>query len=196
MTVPVISDGAPFEGVLAVMDESTPEAGAGVYFVLTAVVIPEPAVVAAIVRDVVGDRSRPFHFSKEGPAAIERMVDVLAQQELRAASLWSSVPRRGQVTARQRLLKEQVSRLADGGIDHVSIEAGDNTSNLRDRSAILDAFRDEGGVPFRYDWRSKAEPLLWVADAVSGIVAAHLLGRSAEHFDRLSDSGLLEVHYR
>lgn len=124
------------------------------------------------------------------------MVDLIEGAGLRATCLWSSAGRRGQVAARKRLLHEHVRRCATGGVHHVSIEGGDNTSNQRDRSVILDAFRDEGGVPFRYDWRSKAEPLLWIADAVSGIVAAHLLGGRAEHYERLSNGGLIEVHYR
>ena len=68
--------------------------------------------------------------------------------------------------------------------------------NQRDQSVILDSFRDEGWAPFRYDWRSKAERLLWTADAVSGIVAAHLLGKGSEHYDRLNAGGLLRVESR
>ena len=60
----------------------------------------------------------------------------------------------------------------------------------------LDAFGNDGGVPFRYDWRSKAEPLLWIADATSGIVAAHLLGQRSNHYDRLSAGGLIDVGSR
>jgi len=61
---------------------------------------------------------------------------------------------------------------------------------------ILNHFQDSGGAPFRYDWRSKAEPLLWIADAACGIAADHLLGRRPENYERLHALGLIEVAAR
>lgn len=52
---------------------------------------------------------------------------------------------------------------------------------------------DSGGVPYRYDWRTKAEPILWVADAICGVTAEHLLGGPAAHFDRLAKAGAQEA---
>lgn len=193
MTAPVLSDGEPYHGVIAVVDESSPVAGAGVYYILSAVVIPEPATVIGALEQVVGARRRPFHFSEEGPEAIERMVGVFEDAGLVATSLWSSVGRRGQVAARRKLLHEHVRLCADQSVGHLIVEGGDDAGNERDRSVILDAFQADGGVPFRYDWRSKAEPLVWIADAASGIAAAHLLGRRAEYYERLHARGLMEV---
>ena len=192
----ILADGGPHHGVVAVMDESIPQAGPGVYYVLTRVQIPEPAAVARELGRVIGKRCRPFHFAEEGPEAIARMVDLIESAGLLATSLWSSVGRRGQVEARKRLLHEHARRSADDRVDHLIIEGGDSATNQRDRSVLLDAFRNDGGVPFRYDWRSKAEPLLWIADAVSGIVAAHLLDQRSNYYDRLSAGGLIDVGSR
>ena len=52
---------------------------------------------------------------------------------------------------------------------------------------------NSSGVPFQYDWRSKAEPLLWIADAVFGIASEHLLSGDNEIFDRLANAGIVEV---
>ena len=196
MTAPVLADGDPIHGAVAVMDESAREAGAGIYYNLTVVQIPEMAVVLPALSRVIGGRRRPFHSSEEGPEAIERMMALIENAGLVGTSLWRSVGRTGQVAARRDLLREHALRCAGAGVDHLIIEGGGDASNQRDRSKILDAFQADGGVPFRYDWRSKAEPVLWIADAVAGFVAAHLLGERAEHFDRLSAGGLITVEYR
>ena len=138
-------------------------------------------------------RERPFHLVEEGPAAIERMLSFIEETELLATSLWRSVGRRGQVAARRDLLRELALRCAHDGIDHLIIESGDRTTNRRDQEVLLDAFRETGPAPFRYDWRSKREPLLWVADAISGITSEYLLGHRESYYRRLHESGLLEV---
>ena len=95
--------------------------------------------------------------------------------------------------ARQDLLVAHARRLAHDGVTHLIIESGDAASDQRDRQTLLDAFAADGGVPFRYDWRSKAEPLLWIADAICGVTAEHLLEGSNAIFDRLANAGIVEV---
>ena len=121
------------------------------------------------------------------------MATVLEEAELVATVLWRPVARRGQVEARRDLLAVHARRLADDGVTHLIIESGDETSDQRDRDTLLGTFAPDGGVPFRYDWRSKAEPLLWVADAVCGVTAEHLLGRDGAIFERLAGAGIIEV---
>ena len=196
MTAPVLCDGEPYHGVVAVVDESSRTAGAGVYYILSAVLIPEPSTVMRALDHVVGDRRRPFHYTEEGPEALERMVRLFESETLLATVLWSSVGRRGQVTARQNLLAEHVRRCAGERVGHLIIETGDDAGNTRDLSVILDHFHDHGGVPFRYDWRSKAEPLLWIADAACGMAADYLLDKRPEHHERLRARGLIEVALR
>lgn len=189
-----LADGHPYHGqTVAVMDESAPAAGSGVYYILSAVVICDPAIVAGAVRKVVGERRRPFHYAKEGQETVERMLSLIEDEALMATCLWCSAGRRGQIAAREVLLRDHAQRCEEVGVDHLVIESGDDTTNLRDQAALLDTFREDSEVPFRYDWRSKAEPLLWIADAASGIAAGHLLGRRTDYYQRLEAAGLIEV---
>jgi hypothetical protein len=48
-------------------------------------------------------------------------------------------------------------------------------------------------VPFRYDWRTKQEPLLWIADAIADAVSEWASGRSTSWHDRLQESGVISV---
>ena len=90
------------------------------------------------------------------------------------------------------LLAAHARRLVNDGATHLIIESGDATSDQRDRETLLDTFAGSG-VPFQYDWRSKDQPLLWIADAVCGIASEHLLSGDNEIFDRLANAGIIEV---
>ena len=189
-----LADGQPYHGQsVAVVDESARRAGAGIYYVICAVAILEPADTARLALEVVGERKRPFHFAKEGVQAIERMLSFIEATELLATVLWRSVARRDQVAARRDLLTELALRCAHDGIDHLIIESGDWTTNRRDQRVLLDAFSEVGPVPFRYDWRSKREPLLWVADAISGISSEFLLNDRTWLYQRLHTKGQIEL---
>ncbi len=189
-----LSDGQPIQGdVLAVIDESSPAAGAGVYYVVTAAVVFDWSTIRHRVAGVIGERTSPFHYRREGPEALERMATVLEEAELMATVLWRPVARRGQTAARRDLLAAHARRIADDGITHLIIESGDETSDRRDQETLLDTFVADGGVPFSYDWRSKAEPLLWIADAICGVTAEHLLGCRNAIYERLADAGTIEV---
>lgn len=194
MTGLVQADGQPYQGeTVAVMDESAREAGAGVYYVVCTVVILDPVSASRTAQGLVGERGRPFHYRDEGPEAIERMLSLFEESEVLATSLWRSVGRTGQVIARQDLLREHALRCANDGIDHLIIESGDHTTNQRDQNVLLDTFQEIGGVPYKYDWRSKSEPLIWIADAVSGITSKSLVDGEDAYFERLASSGRLEV---
>ena len=79
------------------------------------------------------------------------------------------------------------------GVGHVVIESQGAREDGRDRASLLDTFRRSGGVPFTYDWHTKAEPLLWVADAVGGACRGHLIGRNSEPFERLQAMGAIDA---
>jgi len=79
------------------------------------------------------------------------------------------------------------------GATHVVIEASDEATMGRDRDTILDHHRDMGGVPFVYDWRSKNERLLWVADAIAGAVGEYVTGQNSEWFARLDSANTIEL---
>ncbi|WP_419853918.1 hypothetical protein [Candidatus Poriferisodalis sp.] len=188
-----LSDGKPIHGdLVAVIDESSPEAGGGIYYIVAAVVIFDWPDVRERVENVVGGRTSHFHYRSEGREAIGRMAAVLEESGALASVLWRSVGRRHQVEARRDLLAVHARQLASDGVSHLIIESGDEATDQRDQDTLLDTFA-ASGVPFSYDWRSKSEPLLWTADAACGIASEFLLGSESEHFDRLADAGTIEV---
>ena len=50
---------------------------------------------------------------------------------------------------------------------------------------ILDNFRERATGALTYDWRTKAEPLLWYADALAGLAREHLTQGQSEGLSRL-----------
>jgi hypothetical protein len=73
------------------------------------------------------------------------------------------------------------------------IESGDESINLRDRQVLARLARDRGEpFGFQHDHRSKAEPLLWLADALAGAVGEHLAAKSSSAYERLVELGLIE----
>lgn len=189
-----LADGEPYVGsVVAVVDESARIAGAGVYYLICAAVIIEPGEAREALQHVVGERPRPFHYSQEGARIIDAMVDLMVDLDVSASCRWRSVGRRQQVATRPDLLKGHLPELASIGVTHLIIEAGEATVNQSDSGVLLDFFRDRDEPAFAYDWRSKREPLLWIADAVCGIVGDHLTDKRHRAFERLNDRGAIEV---
>ena len=60
----------------------------------------------------------------------------------------------------------------------------------------LSYHRESGGVPFHYEWRSKSEPLLWIADAIAGAVGEHVVGKDSSWFERLEEGKVLRLSYQ
>jgi hypothetical protein len=48
-------------------------------------------------------------------------------------------------------------------------------------------------VPFRYDWRSKSERVLWLADAIAGAAGEHLVGKDDTWWQLLHDLGVVSL---
>jgi len=169
--------------------------GPGVYYVVTSAIMMNPSSVKAAVKDLFVDtpgRVRPFHWNREGTAARERIVNVMIDEGVVAVSRYQSVARKKQKTAREQLLRAIADDLHHENIDHLIIESGDKTTNQRDRSALLDHYRQRGGVPFVYDWRSKQEQLLWIADALNGIIHDHFVHNRHTTIERLTRAGVLQ----
>ena len=186
-----LSDGLPYHGgLVAVIDESAPIAGSGVFYILTTAVLIDPAHATAAVASVLGQRQNPFHWSREGVTARQRMVDTIGDLGTVGAARWRPVARTGQVSARRALLTSHLLAMSAEGASHLIIESGDAATNLRDAKTILDTFKPTGGVPFHYDWRSKAEPLLWIADAISGAASDYLANRNDRWWRQLDAHGL------
>lgn len=189
-----LADGNPYIGnVVGVVDESARIAGAGVYFLVCSATVLEPDAKRKAIQSVIGHRARPFHYSQEGSKAITAMVDLMVDLDIPASCRWRSIGRRKQAGTRPELLRSHLPDLRNSGVTHLIIEAGEATANQSDNGVLLDYFRREGEPAFAYDWRSKREPLLWVADAVCGIVGDHLTGKRHQAFEQLGNRGIIEV---
>ena len=190
---PEVADGQPFAGdVVAVVDESVHEAGGGVYYVVGAAVVVDPTRVTAELRALIKERSNVVHWAREGPAMRTRVLDVLCESAVAASVQWSATGRRGQIETRARLLTEIATWVYGEGADHLVIESSDTTMNRRDRQTLArHPMATEGGLVFRYDHRSKQEPLLWLADTVASAVGEHLIGKGSGAYERLVEARLL-----
>lgn len=120
------------------------------------------------------------------------MISLIEEHGVIAHVRVKATSRRGQVRARRELLAGLARDLAREGIGHLAIESQGGREDGRDRAVLLDTFRDAGGAPFTYDWRTKAEPLLWIADAIGGSCREHLVGQNSERHDQLVASGVLD----
>ena len=82
------------------------------------------------------------------------------------------------------------------GVGHLVIESRGQREDGRDRSVILNCFRERTAATFSYDWRTKAEPLLWYPDALAGVVREHLTDGQSAGFSFLQRNlTVTEVRY-
>lgn len=190
-----LADGEPLVGELvAVIDETIPEVGAGVHYVLTTAVTLSPVDVDRALSELFAHtpgRVRPFHWHKEGPEARNRITEIIIDHGVVAHSRYQTVGRRGQLAARQLLLAHLATDLHNEQIDHLIIESVDDVTNGRDKSTLLDHFEQAGGVPFAYDWRSKGERILWIADAINGALHDYLTRGDTTWLEQLQHGGVL-----
>lgn len=194
MGVIELADGEPYVGnLVAVVDESARTAGAGVYYLVCSAIIIEPHAIRRALEQMVGNRPRPFHYTQEGARIVDAMVDLIVGFDVSASCRWRSVGRRRQLNTRPDLLKGHLPELVSIGATHLIIEAGEMSVNQSDSGVLLDFFRNREEPAFAYDWRSKREPLLWIADAICGIVGDHLTDKRHRSFERLNDCGAIEV---
>jgi hypothetical protein len=194
-----ISNGRPISGdMLVVIDESSPDnqAGGVAYVVTAAAMLAVPEVVTGLTEMLPASRKRPFHWAKEGPAARKAIIDVIISTGVVAVAHCAYVSRRGQLPVRLEMLADLSSWAAIEGATHLMIEASDDATIGRDRKALLDRHRELGGVPFAYDWRSKSEPVLWVADAIAGSVGEFVVNKNAHWFEQLRDAGAVNLRFR
>jgi hypothetical protein len=193
---PRIADGDPLIGeLIVVVDESSPpNTGGGIAYVVTAAaMLSRPMVEAGLSELFQLGRIRPFHWASEGPEARHRMLDLIIESGVVAVAEYAHVARKGQRSARRAMLGPVTGWAGVQGATHVVIEASDAATMGRDRSTILDHHRETGGAAFAYDWRSKKEQLLWVADAIAGAVGEHVTDQNTEWFARLDGANAIEL---
>jgi len=177
--------------VFAALDESTPELPNGIAYVMTGVVLlaNEAAARSAAQAVVPPGRLRPFHWHREGPVAREAMMSCLVETGA-IARVYVHTPtgRRRQEAARAKALGLLVPELVAEGAEHLCIESRGSRADHKDRAVLLDSLNPKGGSSaMTYDWRSKNEPLLWLADGVCGAVADFLLQAEdkLQYYDQL-----------
>jgi len=101
--------------------------------------------------------------------------------------------RRSQEQARAVGIGTLVPVLLAEGIDDLIIESRGPIEDSRDRGTILGLLQEaEGTGAFQYRWETKAEPLLWVADAVCGAVGEAVTKTNEEHLRRMVGSGVIK----
>ena len=197
MSNPLPADGQPIpEGLVAAVDETVAELHGGVTYVLAAVVFGEAQAARLDIQHLTADRTRPFHWYREGPKTRDAAVKLIATHATATAVLARRAGRHAQVATRATLLAELAADLANKGVGHVLIESRGQREDGRDRSVILNFFRERTAPAFSYDWRTKAEPLLWYPDAMAGLAREHLAdGRSAGFSFLQSTLTVTEVCY-
>ena len=181
--------------MLTVIDESAPEDPTGrVHYVVAAAALirVDPDEARAAVRSVL-NRQRPFHWvSDRGPTVRAAMIDCVAQvaDRICVAVHYPTEPK-GQELARERILRTAVlPAVQSWGTTHILIESRAN-QDAQDKRVVRNYRRDHR-ANFSYDWATKDDPLLWLADAVAGAVTEQRLRADASYIDALRRTGKLD----
>lgn len=184
----------------AYIDETTPEDKGGIYYVAAAaILLADPADAdAALAAVLPPGRTRPFHWSREGPQARSRLLDCL-QGLGGVAHVCVHYPtgRARQEEARAAVLAAMLPKLLVDGVDELWIESRDADQDKRDQALILDVLarvHPPGGLS--YGWHPKPERGLWLADGVCGAVREYLLGKDRQPLQQLQRTRVVgELHY-
>jgi hypothetical protein len=183
--------------MLAVLDETYPELPGGVAYVVgAAVILANEQTARDAVAGVFSDaqRVRPFHWHEEGPTARAALVKALSDIGAVAhVCVHYPTGRKKLEAARARALKEVVPRVVQDGASLLLIESRGEVEDRRDRAVILDTLNDLGSAgQLRYEWRTKSESLLWLADGICGAVRQHLLRTGDATFQDLRKAGVID----
>ena len=182
----------------AALDETSPEGPKGIFYVVgSAVVIADEVTAEKDLRNVIEkpERKRPFHWSQEGPVARNRMMDCLEDLGV-VAHICVHYPtgRHRLNNARSSGIAKMIPYLLHDGVTELYIESRGFREDERDKATILDTLNDlDSSGSLTYGWHGKGEPLLWLADAICGVVREYLLDtKDAGYFDRLQKTGVIK----
>ena len=197
MSNPLPADGQPIpEGLVAAVDETVVELDGGVTYVLAAVIFSHAQAACRNIQHLTAERTRHFHWYSEGPTIRDDVVKLVATHAVAVLLLAQRAGRHMQVATRATLLAELTNELADEGVGHVVIESRGRREDGRDRSVILNCFRERTAPAFSYDRRTKAEPLFWYPYAMAGVAREHLTdGQSARFSFLQSTLTVTEIRY-
>ncbi|MGH3965377.1 MAG: hypothetical protein ACRDRY_19300 [Pseudonocardiaceae bacterium] len=167
---------------MAFADESFREDPTEGFYVLAAAVLEVRAQQPAreLMRRLLGSRrTTKLHWHEmdrlQQKDAAHRVAGI---EGFHVVAVGSPVPRRRQERARAACLTALVGELHGFGVQHLLIEARAADLNRRDVATVQGArFGLPKGARFRVDHiPGSAEPLLWVADVVAGVVRASRQG--------------------
>lgn len=170
----------------AFADESFREDPAEGFYVLAATVleyqVQQPA--RELMRRLLGSRrTSKLHWHemdrREQKDAAHRVAGI---ESIHVVTIGAPVPRRRQERARAACLTALAGARYGFGVQHLIIEARATELNRRDVATVQGArFALPKGSRFRVDHTpGSAEPLLWVADIVAGVVRASRQGSQVQ----------------
>ncbi len=184
--------------IVAVIDETAPADRRGIYYVVTAGLLFDVDRIRAGLDSVIpGGRKRPFHWATEGSRSRERMLELIIDTGVVAhVVVHYPTGRRRQEEARRAAIGELLPLVVAEGADELIIESRSNREDQRDRESVIEALhRTDPGILYR--WENKTEPLLWVADALCGMVKEYVLGEDTATFERLQATNVVDqLRYR
>ena len=126
-----------------------------------------------------GDRQSAFHWTKEGVEKRHAMIDLLGELDVGVfATVHSPVAPKRQENARARSMRQLVTMLNREGVDELIIESR-GIQDVHDRQVLIEAAQAGLCSPeLTYSFGTKTEALLWLPDAVAGLLSEAECGRS------------------
>ena len=169
-----------------VIDESGDDVGGSHRYVIGAGVLLRSAGQLGDVRieveqllTLTANRSRPFHWRKEGPVLRSAIIELIGELDLQVYAVLGSAPLRHDIEfVREECLRELFRSVSHHEVDRVVIESRERSTsvvgqNRRDFGTLIEARHAGELLPaVHYEWVPKEEPLIWLADAVAGAVLA------------------------
>lgn len=161
--------------MIGLIDESTPESARGIHYVIGAAVLLEPAQreeVRERLLKLMEGRQTPFHWKREGVQKRGRMIELIGDLEVGVfATVHHPVARARQEVARRQSLETLVPTLVREGVSELVIESR-GPQDAKDRQALVE-LGHAGLCPadIQYSFDAKTEPLVWLPDAVAGLLS-------------------------
>lgn len=158
--------------MICVIDETAPEVnGSVIYVIVSAVLLETESCARAQLQAVIGRRSRPFHWNREGERKRLAMAQAAESIGALARGFEQACGRKTQDAARAQLLATALEWAVANGAEQIIIERRSKVQDQRDTATVKRTLR-RLGVPIDRPivrWRGKSEPLLWIADAIAGV---------------------------
>lgn len=177
--------------MIGIVDESTPFMPNGQIAYALALIVVESQVAARLGSGlpVVLNRTRPFHWAKEGKVIRNNLIFQMTSTDLRIHVCAALTTSANQATARDILLSQRLLPSAvHDGVEKLVIEHRSHTQDGAERAFVRDWFRSSKHRMPEIEHVAKDNPLTWLADAASGIWSDALIGRGEGSLEKLANS--------